>query len=784
MAIYKEDIATINLEVGNIFRSFVKHTIGTADNAADRFGIRVMRGEEEVDLSGCSCYGYFRDPHGNNIALTSQGTVDGNVAYVTLPQACYNYEGQFCLSIKLIGGGVTGTMRIVDGVIDNTNTGSAAAPTGTVPTYSEILSQYDAMVAATAAANGCIAETFDATKVYKAGKYVINSGALYRLTADHAANTTWANTSKVEVKFGNELYDAKNAFSDFVNEDTVRQALDWTAPGDSTYPNGWSKGYYNASTGESVTSNVYIKTLATYYFEDENATILKAAAPGGYYIAAYEYTGAGVFVKRIGDPNPSNSTATQEIFLAFEKGHKFRFALGKFSNQSDAESHYGDSDFIESIKAEFYTVKADAAVRQINTYIEDGNNMLPLKKFPKTTRSGVDISIENGVLTLYGTASANIRMKLSGDYELATTAPSSWKNETVEQFESGKTYSLHNQVISGNLPTSAGVSLRNSSGSSVVSASIPEATLSAGVAYAMLYIPNGTQINVSYIPMFIEGHATDEAYSKKLNPVIHVDGVKKYEKPDLTADFIYNSEKESAIKLPANYKTTGEKTPLIILAHGLSSTINSSTWGGTDMQTLVNNFVNEGFAVIDVNQVTTQDWCNPALIEKYVAAIRSAMSKYNVSPVAIYGESMGSLICLCLAKLYSTVKVCAIGGIRLDFAARYAEMSSANKAIVDTNLGFTDGFDAYKAAGWDKTAFASIDTNNNKICHVQFPPTFFVVGSTDTLTKTESLAKIDEIKRGGTICKTTEYTGDHNDVCYLKPAGAFADVIAWFEKWL
>ena len=784
MAIYKEDIVTINLEAGSIFRSFKKHTIGTADSAADRFGIRVKRGDDDVDLSGCSCYGYFRDPQGNNIALTSNGTIDGNVAYVTLPQACYNYEGQFTLAIKLIGGGVTGTMRIVDGVIDNTNTGSAAAPTGTVPTYSEVLSQYDAMVAATAAANGCIAETFAATKEYKAGKYVINSGALYRLTADHAANATWANTSKTEVKFGNELYDAKNAFGDFVDEDTEKQALDWTAPGDSTYPNGWSKGYYNASTGESVTSNVYIKTLTTYYFEDENATILKAAAPGGYYIAAYEYTGAGVFVKRIGDPNPSNSTATQEIFLSFEKGHKFRFALGKFSNQSDAESHYGDSDFIESIKAEFYTVKADEAVRQINTYIEDGNNLLPLKKYPKTSRSGVDISIENGVLTLSGTASANIRMKLSGDYELATTAPSSWKNETVDQFESGKTYSLHNQIISGNLPASAGVSLRNSSGSSVVSASIPEATLSAGVAYAMLYIPNGTQINVSFIPMFIEGHAADEAYSKELNPVIHVDGVKKYEKPDMAAEYIYNSTRESAIKLPAGYKTTGEKTPLIILAHGLSSTIDSSTWGGTDMETLVGKFVNEGYAVIDVDQVTTQDWCNPALIEKYAAAIRDATEKYNIVPAVVFGESMGSLIGLCLAKLYSTVKVCVISGIRLDFAARYAELSSANKEIVDSNLGFTNGFDAYKAAGWDKTAFAAVDANGSKICPVQFPPTFFVVGSTDTLTKTESLAKIDEIRRGGTITKTTEYTGDHNAVCYLKPTGCFDDAMAWIGKWI
>lgn len=148
MAIYHEDIANIELSSGQIFRSFMNHTIGSGDTEANRFGVRVMRNGEDVDLTGVSCFGYFRNAEGTNIALTSEGTVSGSVAYVTLPQACYNVEGQFTLSIKLIGGGVTGTMRIVDGVVDNTNTGSAVAPTEDVPTYTEILAVYDQMLEA------------------------------------------------------------------------------------------------------------------------------------------------------------------------------------------------------------------------------------------------------------------------------------------------------------------------------------------------------------------------------------------------------------------------------------------------------------------------------------------------------------------------------------------------------------------------------------------------------------------------------------------------------------
>ena len=119
MAIYKTDMVDIELENGNIFRSFLTHTIGSGDNNANRFGVRVFRKGVPVDLSGCSCQAVFMNAEGTNIALTSYGNVYQNEAYVTLPQACYNYEGQFTLAIKLIGGGVTSTVRIVDGMIEN-----------------------------------------------------------------------------------------------------------------------------------------------------------------------------------------------------------------------------------------------------------------------------------------------------------------------------------------------------------------------------------------------------------------------------------------------------------------------------------------------------------------------------------------------------------------------------------------------------------------------------------------------------------------------------------------
>ena len=64
--------------------------------------------------------GSTRRRTGLNSQRFEKTSFSGNEAYVTLPQACYNYEGQFTLAVKVISDNndITGTMRIVDGVVD------------------------------------------------------------------------------------------------------------------------------------------------------------------------------------------------------------------------------------------------------------------------------------------------------------------------------------------------------------------------------------------------------------------------------------------------------------------------------------------------------------------------------------------------------------------------------------------------------------------------------------------------------------------------------------------
>ena len=99
MANYREDIVNIDLECGNIHRSFMKHTIGMGDEMADRIGVRVFRNGQPVQLTG-SCKGFFIRQDGGTIPITN-GVINGNIAYVTLVDTCYAQEGVFSLAIKI-----------------------------------------------------------------------------------------------------------------------------------------------------------------------------------------------------------------------------------------------------------------------------------------------------------------------------------------------------------------------------------------------------------------------------------------------------------------------------------------------------------------------------------------------------------------------------------------------------------------------------------------------------------------------------------------------------------
>ena len=151
MSIYHEDILDIELNTGTIARTFLSNSIGEGDDMANRYGVRLFRGGEPVSAEDSEVIGLFMAPDGVNYLISettytgSTGT-SGNIAWVQLPDDCYVVEGQFSLAIKLGGGSVVGTMRIVDGVVTNTGSTGAVAPTGSIPSSAEIIAAFEEAV--------------------------------------------------------------------------------------------------------------------------------------------------------------------------------------------------------------------------------------------------------------------------------------------------------------------------------------------------------------------------------------------------------------------------------------------------------------------------------------------------------------------------------------------------------------------------------------------------------------------------------------------------------------
>lgn len=112
--LFRADIAKIDLGKP-VMHSQVGEVLVTGDSNANRFGAIVSRGSKEIDLSGCTCEGWFIAPTGETIIIP--GAVSGNVAYVDLNADCYKSEGAFTLALKIKQDESIITLRMMDGRI-------------------------------------------------------------------------------------------------------------------------------------------------------------------------------------------------------------------------------------------------------------------------------------------------------------------------------------------------------------------------------------------------------------------------------------------------------------------------------------------------------------------------------------------------------------------------------------------------------------------------------------------------------------------------------------------
>ena len=114
--ITRNDIVRVDLDKP-LQRS--RYVLAEGDDRATVFGAELHRSGVGVDLSGATVKGFFI--RGDGATEEIPGIVSGSTVSVTLTEQCY-VTGNFTLSIKVMLGDVTHTVRRIDGFVSQTAT--------------------------------------------------------------------------------------------------------------------------------------------------------------------------------------------------------------------------------------------------------------------------------------------------------------------------------------------------------------------------------------------------------------------------------------------------------------------------------------------------------------------------------------------------------------------------------------------------------------------------------------------------------------------------------------
>ena len=151
------------------------------DNNAHTWRVTIMDGRESAQITG-NITGYFVRTDGNTVTVT--GGLTGNVATVTLPQACYATDGDLYAVMRLKSSSGTITLSALILPVRNVLTDSIIDPGEVIPSLDDLLAQIDACEEATDAANEAADTANQAAQSASAVESDIESSEAARVTAE------------------------------------------------------------------------------------------------------------------------------------------------------------------------------------------------------------------------------------------------------------------------------------------------------------------------------------------------------------------------------------------------------------------------------------------------------------------------------------------------------------------------------------------------------------------------------------------------------------------------
>jgi len=417
------------------------------DNLGNLIGVKVTDGGEVITLSG-NVNGYCMLADGQTIPVN--GSRSGNMASIVLPQTAYTVPGPIQISIKLTEGSAITTLLACVGTVIRTQTGNIVNPGSVVQDWStQISAQLQACQDAADAMGSMVAVAFNPSSVYAAGNYVTYNGGLYRITATHAAGTTWADTSKTQVTVGAELSDLNQAFDVLNGDDGVHitnssvSAYGVTA----AYDNGRVKIY---GTG---TANRFMLVFNTNWVLIPSTTNPGQPIPAGLYKLNLSVSGVqsniGIYYTKTTYASLTHIVSEQ----IFNVDEAFSCAIYVQNNVN-----YGTEEAPTYIDISLSLIEEKVPYRVVNAYRDEQNDVnelvngkidalngnrlvYPTEFISPILANGVTVVYENGRIKAFGTSSGTRFVTLFNKTVRAFTSASPF----TQTFPIGA-YALHVSV--------------------------------------------------------------------------------------------------------------------------------------------------------------------------------------------------------------------------------------------------------------------------------------------------------------------------------------------------
>lgn len=319
----------------NVKPQFMHGNLFSQDNAANTINVHVFNDGEPATLGGSISANVIRSD-GATVAVS--GAIDGNKAYIILPQACYAVPGVIKIIVKNTENTTVTTIAAVVANVYASSTDTVVDPGTIIPSVAALIAQIEAAVDSIpvdySGLLATIADTYSSSKTYKVGDYAWEAGVLKRCIVPITAGETFTAAHWTNAVIGDDLSALKSALEHTVTLHPV-----------------WERGNINNS-GNNANSSRYVRSASPIKV---NSDTIHIEFDGSYssdpIYTVFLYNG-NTFSQRI------NKTASADISITPGMNVRFLISTGGQDTQTEISVDNSD-DYLVATAVEFFDVEPD-----------------------------------------------------------------------------------------------------------------------------------------------------------------------------------------------------------------------------------------------------------------------------------------------------------------------------------------------------------------------------------------------------------------------------------------